>query len=339
MTDFENILIVRVVSTLIAIKEGEVLATVSLIKSSPLGLPCELAYDLTFIKKKRARIAEISALAVHPQFSRQQGVLLWPLLKFMLTYTRRHFPADYFTMVVTPKWFDFYSATWFFRPFLQTKISYAYVKGTTATGGFVKISHLETLAEMQYQKLPLENNFYHYMYELDFPCFQFPERPFLTVNDPVMTPYLLEYFFKQKSSVLVDLSDYEKNLLHHLYDHAEYRRLLPRVTELGFEDIHRGQKRFDMECPAELLTVSDSVLEAQVKSVSTSGIGAIVHRPLRSNEEYVMSVNIGKGLYQAVTVVPVWWNSDGSCGFIISKSTQGWCSFVHALDQRLIKTA
>lgn len=205
-------------STLIALEGQNVVATASLILSSPFGMPCEMAYDLTALKIQRARIAEISGLAIHPKYAQNKGHLLWPLLKFMYEYSVNCFGVDSLVMVVTPQWFDFYAAVWFFEPFRNKTIRYDYVNGTPACGGYMALRQLKTISESVYSKLKSENNFHRYYFETTFDCFEFPQRHPSIAADPVMTPDLLRYFFKEQSNVIAELSDAEIQILRRLYD-------------------------------------------------------------------------------------------------------------------------
>ena len=50
-----------------------------------------------------------------------------------------------------------------------------------------------------YADKPARKNLYSYFVETKLSNIQFPNRPFYTTNDPVLTPELLDYFFNEKT--------------------------------------------------------------------------------------------------------------------------------------------
>ena len=73
-------------TTLCAKFDGEVVGTISLIRESAFGFPLQSIFDLHGLREKRGRIAEVSALAVHPRFRQTGGSILFPLMKFLYQY-------------------------------------------------------------------------------------------------------------------------------------------------------------------------------------------------------------------------------------------------------------
>ncbi len=55
-------------TTLCAKFDGEVVGTLSLIRESVFGFPLQSVFNLQEVREKKGRIAEVSALAVHPKF-------------------------------------------------------------------------------------------------------------------------------------------------------------------------------------------------------------------------------------------------------------------------------
>src|SRR5512133_529870 len=58
--------------------DDQVVGTVSLIRESALGVPLQAIYDLGSLRLKEGQIAEVSALAVHREFRRTGGSILFP---------------------------------------------------------------------------------------------------------------------------------------------------------------------------------------------------------------------------------------------------------------------
>jgi len=69
-------------TTLCAKVDGQVVGTLSIVREGVFGFPMQTAFDISSVRAKEGRIAEISALAVHPRYRKTGGALLFPLMKF-----------------------------------------------------------------------------------------------------------------------------------------------------------------------------------------------------------------------------------------------------------------
>lgn len=325
-------------TTLIAVKDGEVIATFSLIRSSALGLPCDLAYDLEFLKKKRARIIEGSGLAIKFDAQHTHGAILWPLLKFVYIYAMRCAGADYIVQVVQPKWFTFYEGLLFFKKFSNKKIRYAFVKGTKATGGYLNLRHFKTLLELTYDSFAPRSNLYRYFDELTIEGIRLPSREMATITDPVMTPRMLKYFFTEQSQVFLKLNDKEKIELHRLYPDPRYIAVLPPVATSGTM-VQSPRARLEVETLGYLRVSPYEELDIKIRSVSEFGIGTLLHRPIRFGYDYTIRVQTGRFKMALVTAHLVWNQPDGSCGFVVIRADSEWREFVRTLELEAVRVA
>jgi hypothetical protein len=94
----------------------EVVATITLIPDSPLGLPLDEAYldEVNGLRKNGRKVAELSCLALAPRY-RRHDVLLY-LFRLMHDYARR-VKYDDLCVVVAPKHGRFYHDILLFEPF------------------------------------------------------------------------------------------------------------------------------------------------------------------------------------------------------------------------------
>ena len=78
-------------TTLCAKFDGKVVGTLSIVREGVFGFPMQSVFDLEAVRTQGGNIAEISALAIHPDFRKTGGAILFPLMKFMycLLYTSR----------------------------------------------------------------------------------------------------------------------------------------------------------------------------------------------------------------------------------------------------------
>jgi hypothetical protein len=121
-------------------------------------------------------------------------------------------------------------------------------------------------------------NLYSYFVQLRLPNIKLPKRRYITTNDPVLTPAILDHFFNQRSKVFEELDDRRKALLWSIYDLPEFRSVLPMMSHsaTGFHTMRRHQ-RFSLRCPAELrlhLEGGDRSIVMTVIEISLSGFQA-----------------------------------------------------------------
>ena len=109
-------------TTLCAKYEGEVVGTMSLIRESAFGFPMQSVFDLREVRAKGGKIAEVSALAVHPKYRRTGGAILFPLMKFMYEYCTTFFDTRHLVIAVNPNRIEMYESLLFFQRLSETKI-------------------------------------------------------------------------------------------------------------------------------------------------------------------------------------------------------------------------
>ena len=102
-------------TTLCAKFDGEVVGTLSLIRESVFGFPLQAIFDLKEIRQRGGKIAEVSALAVHPDFRKTGGAILFPLMKFMYEYCTTFFDTRHLVIAVHPTRIEMYESLFFFK--------------------------------------------------------------------------------------------------------------------------------------------------------------------------------------------------------------------------------
>ncbi len=60
--------------TAVAVQEGKVIATMSIIRDSPIGLPMDKIFDLSVLRKNGEILCELSGLAIHPRYRAKGGI-------------------------------------------------------------------------------------------------------------------------------------------------------------------------------------------------------------------------------------------------------------------------
>jgi GNAT superfamily N-acetyltransferase len=262
-------------TTLYARCDEQIVGTLSIIREGVFGFPLQAVFDLTAVRAQPGRIAEISALAVHPRHRNTGGTILFPLMKFMYEYCTRYFDTRHLVIAVNPKHIDLYESLLLFRR-LQAQVveRYDFVNGAPAIGATLDLGLAPKAFEATYAGRSPKRDLHHYFTQVRLPNIRFPERPYYTTNDPVMTPALLDHFFNRRTRVFERLDDRRRHLLHAIYPEPAYRRVLPAARGSGpAASALRRHRRFSLKCPATRLAAGGAAQAAELEVIDVSRHG------------------------------------------------------------------
>ncbi|CAM4018667.1 GNAT family N-acetyltransferase [Roseateles saccharophilus] len=327
-------------TTLCAKWEGRVVGTISMIREGVFGFPLQSVFDLEQVRRQHGQIAEISALAVHPEFRKTGGAVLFPLMKFMREYCVKMFDTRHLVIAVNPDRIDLYEALLFFERLRDAPVAeYDFANGAPAVGATLDLQSAGAVFRRGYRGRPPRRNLHSYLFELALPNIKMPQRRYFTTNDPVMTPELLDYFFNQRTQVFDKLDNRRKALLWSIYDIPEYRRVLPLVDE-GAALGHplRRHQRYSLRAPAELkleIDGAERIFVFDVVEISLSGFQAEsrLELPLHAHGEARVQLGRQDWSRNEVSVVRCK-KSDNSrfYGFRVAEPDDAWCRCVAALE-------
>lgn len=325
-------------STLIALWGDDVVGTVSIIRDSPLGFPLDKIFDTSEIRKNGARLAEVSSLAIHKNFRGDRGAVLFPLMKYLFHYCADFFGVDCMVIAVNPSRIEFYEAILGFRRLQEKNVdNYDFVNGAPAVGAFLPMRTGYEFFTRHKSTSDDPTNFYNFCTGVFEPALDFPERNYKTVNDPVMTPMLLDYFFNQQTTVFQDLDQRERAIFAALYSHKTYRGVIPVSENVSLLDLNRKEIRFEVQCKGRIIIPgSNRIVKMTVFDVSATGFRARLESQIRFGSQ--MHMNIAVGDFEIADVVghPIWENRDEQIyGFLITESSENWKSFVAQLQKEL----
>lgn len=296
-------------TTLCAKYDGRVVGTMSMIREGVFGFPLQAVFDLSDVRAKQGQIAEISALAVHPDFRKTGGAILFPLMKFMYQYCTEYFDTRHLVIAVNPDKIELYESLLFFERLQENVVDkYDFANGAPAVGATLDLPAAKDLFRRVYDRRKDRKNLYKYFVTLQLPNIKLPKRRYFTTNDPVLTPAILDYFFNQRSKVFAELDDRRKALLWSIYDQPEFRAVLPMLsgTDTAFHPMRRHQ-RFSLRCPAELrfpeaqgdraivmtvIEISLSGLQAQSALAIPVGTKGVVHVELGQHERTTLEATV-----------------------------------------------
>ncbi|MDR3213612.1 MAG: hypothetical protein LBT71_06835 [Azoarcus sp.] len=246
-------------SVLMCCYESTVVGTVSLIRENKLGFPMQHAFDLGEVFKMGGNVAEVSGLAISKQYRAHKKRILMPMLKFLYEYAEYRFDTRHLVIVTHPRDMGFYECLLCFKRLSPHRVKhYDFVNGAPAVGAHLDLVQAKETFYQKYGNLSADKNLYHYFTAASLPNCQFPHRRFHTTTDPVMTPGLIDYFFRQRTKLFSGLASREIQLLHTLYDLPEYKQYLPLLPAIvqREKEPDSTHRRFPVRCPA-WLRISD----------------------------------------------------------------------------------
>jgi len=307
-------------TTLCAKFDGEVVGTISLIRESVFGFPLQSIFELHEIREKKGRVAEVSALAVHPKFRNTGGTILFPLMKFMYEYCTTFFDTRHLVIAVNPNRIEMYESLLFFERLTENSVeNYDFVNGAPAVGASVDLHVAPEIFKRVYGKKPRRKNLYLYFLRTRLPNILMPSRRYFTTNDPVMTPDLLDYFFNICTPTFQNLSEREKGLLHSIYNLPEYKQVLPAdFPESNFRIHQRKHQRYSLKCPGSFSvtgTEKTDVYALQVVELSENGFLAHSKVPLPENVWGEASILLGHEEKSVTKAMVVHGKHKGPYGF------------------------
>ncbi|MCB0422108.1 MAG: hypothetical protein KDD61_14010 [Bdellovibrionales bacterium] len=322
---------------LIGVKEDRVVATLSLIADSAFGLPSDWAADLSDIRKRSKRVAEVSALAIAKEY---RGRLLWPLLKYMYEYCTRYFGADILIAALTTpsRAHELYESVLAFEKVEeQATEDYAFSNYIPVVVEHLDLNKAVDKFAKLYAHKKNRKNLYSYFREFVDTRFVFPKREYYHLDDPVMTPELVDYFFNQATDCFQNLTVEQQVKLYSLLPTAEYRQLLPGtkfVTPIFAKD--KRMRRFNVKCRGQLSVSQDQTLEMTVIDVSIGGFRAIVKGLEMGSQVYHSRIQVGDFEVIEVKCQKVWGFENEVYGFKLQwPRDHKWEKLVAHLEQDL----
>jgi GNAT superfamily N-acetyltransferase len=330
-------------TTLYARFDGEIVGTLSIIREGVFGFPLQTVFDLTQVRECGGRIAEISALAVHPRFRKTGGTILFPLMKFMYEYCTRFFDTRHMVIAVNPNRIELYESLLFFRR-LQAQVvdNYDFANGAPAIGATLDLAEAPDIFHAAYAGRRPRKDLHRYFIRMPLPHIQFPPRRYFTTNDPVMSPALLDHFFNQRTQVFAQLDLRRRHLLRAIYHEACYRDVLPPLADdaheaEAIETALRRHRRHSLKCPGRLsgLPGLGGALDLEVIDISLNGFLARADAPLAVGTQGKARVHLGTSLVatsQATVVRVVRGDEAWFFGFRIDQPDPVWQACLDDLE-------
>ena len=326
-------------TTLCAKFDDEVVGTLSLIRESVFGFPLQAIFDLKEIRMRGGKIAEVSALAVHPDFRKTGGAILFPLMKFMYEYCTTFFDTRHLVIAVHPTRIEMYESLLLFRRLTENEVAnYDFANGAPAVGASLDLRNAPKKYKKIYDSKKPRKNLYRYFTGLKLSNIVLPNRRYFTTNDPVMTTELLDYFFNQRTQVFEHLTLREKMLLHSIYNLPEHQKMLPKLERAPEGGKHlRQHQRYSLKCPGNFLVhVGGKTEVASLRVVELSNFGFLAHSKAQipTKQWGDATIQLGNNEHSTVRAMAVRGKENRGnifYGFTLDEPDRAWRKFVGAL--------
>lgn len=324
-------------TTVCAKLDGRVVGTLSMVREGVLGLPMQSAFDLSAVRARGGQIAEISALAVHPDHRRTGGTILFPLMKFMYEYCTRYFETRHLVIAVNPDRIELYEALLQFER-LQASVveDYAFANGAPAVGATLDLSEAPARFRRLYGGRRPTKDLHAYFTQLTLPNLRMPPRRYFTTNDPVMTPALLDHFFNRRTAGFAALDARQRRLLHAIYDRPDYASVLPPVPAEAASGVAlRRHPRHAIRFPALFTVPGPSGVRRAVllREISHGGCQVeLASQALQVGSEGELMVQLGAGEASIVRARVVRSAGAKAWGLAIDRPDTPWRDCVAALE-------
>lgn len=258
-------------TVIVAKYKNQVIGTVSLIRDSSWGLPSDKDYktENNELRKANNQIVEVSALAVSKSYRKVGNSVSLLLMKYLYNYTRQYFSSNCLVCTVHPRAEDFYKAFWHFKR-NGKQVSYQFVQGALAVHLSMQMSdQIQEKIVASYPSKEIHKNFALFVLNQDA-RFIYPERQSRSKIDPVLTPYLLEYFSVDRTDFWSTFSSQEQAQLICIYE-GIFGTLNGKFKQVDLSLLKTAK---EYRIPAEvtaMISVGDQMVMGRILDLSTGG--------------------------------------------------------------------
>ncbi len=207
-------------NVVIAKRNNQVIATLSLIQDSVFGLPCdkEFKFENDQYRAQNMRLVEVSAMAVHKDFRKTQGgsyINLF-MMNYLYRFTRQYLGGDLLIAAIHPHAQVFYETLFNFKRSGHEK-KYNSAKGAPAVHMSMDINTVETYLFEKYGKRSRSSNLFQFIFRDEIPNFNFPRLRNGIFFYPTMNEKVLEYFFERKTPLFQQIAIDKLELIRSCY--------------------------------------------------------------------------------------------------------------------------
>jgi hypothetical protein len=309
-------------TTLIAVDNGRVVGTATVVRDNRLGLPLDKVFDASALRKNSHRLAEITSMVIHKDYRREKGgQILFPLIRLMYEYSTSCFGVNHLVITIHPKDVYFYTSLLLYKIIPNSGVK-DYL-GAPAIALHLDLQQALLDYQETYAHRTASTNLFDFFVRRKISNVLIPKREYNIIDDPVVT---FDYFKKNLTKLGLGLSDLRK--IKACFHQA---------------DSHRSHPRMEVEAPAKLdLQASHKNIQIQttIKDVSRDGFRAYCTETFCIRDQFNIQIEIGPNIFAQVKAQAVWMSPDRGIGFKILEADEKWHQFINFLyKEQLVRVA
>lgn len=323
-------------TTLIGKMDDEVVATVTIVRDGPMGLPCDNFVDLDHLRRGGDRIAEISALAIKRG---HRGKLLFHLLKFMYESCVNYLGVNHLiaTLTADSKSYELYESILFFKPIdCRTETNYAFANFRPVIAEHLNLQEAFDLFKEKYSGNKLERDLFHFFTKESFTFNLFPKRQYHMINYPVMNTENFKYFLVDKTSALENMTAKQLDALNVIFQGRPQIELIRKAQashNMTSLDKFERKNRFDVSNKTVAIT-NGSFLTVRLLNASREGLCISCEEPINDLLEIFVIDHFGKTAHLKAQVK--WKDDRGVFGLSILEADDSWHQMINFFEEEII---
>lgn len=315
--------------TAVAVQKGQVVATMSIIRDNPIGLPMDKSFDLAPLRKNGEILCEISGLAIHHKFRGNGGKLLHSLIRFLWRYAFESFGVDRYVIAVNPSMVELYEAFYLFEPLPVAHIvnKYDFVKGAPAVALSLPTMTSYDLIKDVYGGKPIERNLYQFMQVSHHKTELYIPNEYFKVAQSIMSPE----FVRDLAQIIPDLHErFSEEIKESLAKHWGY----VSFSQIGKTSAERQRFTLHSVIPWNR-PVEASSSPIRVLDVSRGGLKLYVGQNQRFTQTVqILNIPLGPRINSRIVVAPVWQQESGLAGFKLISADHEWQRMIDRFEQQ-----
>lgn len=326
---FNTYLCLPTTSILVLKHKDEVVGTMSIVPDSSFGLPSEVTWDLSAIKSKSMRIAEISSLSIKKSHKSSKGHLLLTLCKLMYEYCVKVLELDGIIIAATLEVEPFYTDFLLFSKVVgKTGQEHKSVKGNKSTCCFLNFHKAKEQYAKEYGLNKRKKNLYYFFTGFKSPNIRLPMEK-LSIHGVLYNKNMAMLNVLEKFPSLKDrFTTTDKLKLSNMDPTFHIENILKLDKDLS----SRIYPRISIKKQNALLFHPSSKrhLMSQLTDISSNGFGIKCIESqvkLERGDKCVLLLNTPTDVLSIHAVLQ--WQSDSQSGYLIEEgSVQDWLGFV-----------
>jgi hypothetical protein len=305
-------------NTIVALRDGTVVAAICLFGESPYQLPVEGRLDLkAFRQNLEGRLAELSVPGFHADYRCDRDLSL-ALYHFAVCFGTSYCHYDGFVTEAPLPWVAEATELRFrriYEPLDDRQIMFLDARAE----GLDYRAHLSPGFQAEYQ---------------------FPEKKFFLVAHQSMQPAVVNYLFNERTQLFSTLTDFDLRVLKNVYDWGEYAKILPaRLLDMPEKKTPRFP-RFPMNCEGFLVTEKGGREHVQLLDVSREGLKIRAASVPKPGASHVLTLFVGVNRKTELIATVVWVDYTAEmAGLEIRSSDQSWAQLIDYLEKDYLRVA